>query len=69
MIAHGASVRAPRTGQAGGNAAAERCVGAKMRGFEREHLAALGERMFDFLEPRAAASGNDQLGRIIVLNA
>ena len=69
MIAHRASVRAPRAGQACGNAAAERCVGAKMRRFEREHLAALGERVFDFIERRAAARGNDQLGRIIVLDA
>src|SRR5450631_4569011 len=62
-------MRAPRAGQAGGDAAAERCVGAKMRRLERQHLATLRKRVFDFREPRAAARGDDQLRRIIVADA
>ena len=42
---------APRAGQTGGDAAAECRVGAKMRRFERQHLTALGKRVFDFREP------------------
>ncbi len=68
-VAGGAGVRASRTRQAGGEAAAEGRAASEMRRFEGEHLAVRVEQGLDFREWRAGARGQHEFLRLVVGDA